>query len=435
LDILAPATRSPNKIPLEKVPSPTAVAETTGTSSSSNTLEKVQEAAPVSESAAPNTDLGNSVSTEKSEALVISEPHMTETPPTQESGETATTTHEAATAAETTTALDSLKKETDSLLKEAESLIKEATPAAAPTEEATSSTASAAAAPKPVFGGMLIKAMVPLSPTAEMSSSEEDEPLKKGSSSSSTAKPLEKDPLEKGSSSSSKAKPLEKDFDQIVKETAAPKKRPASPAQPASSSSSQQPELPLKKGYGCKEAAFRDDEGKVHWLPEHQGQQWIRTGGLSWRRPFPFAQSNMVGVDWHNTLEKGNAVPAANLVALRRLLQHGFKIIILSFCGRRRAESFYEEVFRLDMCGEFNKIADCQERTGILGKAWLYKTWGVTHVFDDAADICQECLEKRLVVYPIQTYHERHEWASKEEIEVFTSFDWAVERLLSRYRK
>ena len=44
------------------------------------------------------------------------------------------------------------------------------------------------------------------------------------------------------------------------------------------------------------------------------------------------------------------------------------------------------------------------------GKASLCQDWGVTHIFDDQADVLQENLEKGITIWPVCTPYERHTW-------------------------
>ena len=55
-------------------------------------------------------------------------------------------------------------------------------------------------------------------------------------------------------------------------------------------------------------------------------------------------------------------------------------------------------------------IEACRIKTGVLGKAWLYKAYGITTVFDDRNEICEEPIAKGLEAFPICNFREYHYW-------------------------
>ena len=118
---------------------------------------------------------------------------------------------------------------------------------------------------------------------------------------------------------------------------------------------------------------------------------------MSWDYPFPELNNLKVGIDWHNTLQKGegNSIPTYNEYALELLLEKGFKVTILSYCGEERRTQFLQAAWKLKSSSKLERIEACRIKTGVLGKAWLYKAYGITAVFDDRKEICEESLAKR----------------------------------------
>jgi len=160
---------------------------------------------------------------------------------------------------------------------------------------------------------------------------------------------------------------------------------------------------------------------------------WSNKGPLDWTFPFPEKDPMKVGLDWHNTLEKGgnNYIPQGIMEALEKLLAKGFKVYLLSYCFAKREQSFLQAAWSLPCFGKLAEITTCRKKTGVLGKTWLYKAWGVSHVFDDSADICKEALVKGLQVYPITTFREDHGWYDDPlQKGPFGSFRFAAAALL-----
>ena len=78
-------------------------------------------------------------------------------------------------------------------------------------------------------------------------------------------------------------------------------------------------------------------------VPKAELDWWLQQGPLSWDYPFPGLNNLKVGIDWHNTLQKGegNSIPTYNEYALELLLEKGFKVTILSYCGEERRTQFF----------------------------------------------------------------------------------------------
>ena len=132
-------------------------------------------------------------------------------------------------------------------------------------------------------------------------------------------------------------------------------------------------------------------------VPKAELDWWLQQGPLSWDYPFPELNNLKVGIDWHNTLQKGegNSIPTYNEYALELLLEKGFKVTILSYCGEERRTQFLQAAWKLKSSSKLERIEACRIKTGVLGKAWLYKAYGITTVFDDRKEICEASLAKR----------------------------------------
>ena len=120
-----------------------------------------------------------------------------------------------------------------------------------------------------------------------------------------------------------------------------------------------------------------------------------------------------IGIDWHNTLEVRGQVSVATLDALNRLLDAGFHLSILSYIGKdspERRATFYNQALALPMVGRFERVTDCISKVGKDGKVTLYKQWGISIMFDDNKEVCQEGMDNGLMVFPITTHWETHQW-------------------------
>jgi hypothetical protein len=158
---------------------------------------------------------------------------------------------------------------------------------------------------------------------------------------------------------------------------------------------------------------------------------WQERGPLDWTFPFPMGNQMSVGVDWHNTLQAwdNNVVPPYNLTALEKLLDNGFKVTILSYCFAKREKEVMDAAKGLRCADRLEAIECCRGKCGPLGKTWLFLAWGITGLFDDNKDVCQESLAKGLEIYPIMTSHEYHTWY--RERRGYQTFASAVENFLA----
>ena len=83
------------------------------------------------------------------------------------------------------------------------------------------------------------------------------------------------------------------------------------------------------------------------------------------------------------------------------------------FChtvGKREEHSFLQGAWKLKSSSKLERIEACRIKTGVLGKAWLYKAYGITAVFDDRKEICEESIAKGLAAFPIWHFREDHYW-------------------------
>ena len=139
-----------------------------------------------------------------------------------------------------------------------------------------------------------------------------------------------------------------------------------------------------------------------------------------------------VMVDWHNTLEVGNRIPPANLEALHKLLGKA-EVHLLSAVGSWKMKKQVEgQMAKLEEELPFPlaSASTCWTKTGILGKVDLGSQWGVSVLFDDKADICEEGVEWGMHVYPIFNKWEDYTDLEKLDVKVYQTFAEAVEAFL-----
>ena len=61
----------------------------------------------------------------------------------------------------------------------------------------------------------------------------------------------------------------------------------------------------------------------------------------SWK--FKARPDMRVAVDWYNTIKKPGRLPEENVAALKKLREHGFQVILMSFCGHNREQEVRKE--------------------------------------------------------------------------------------------
>lgn len=155
----------------------------------------------------------------------------------------------------------------------------------------------------------------------------------------------------------------------------------------------------------------------------------LRKGGASSSKQSRKSLGTVM-IDWHNTLEVKNHVPKRNMEALIKLYTAGYEIIICSWCYAKTARAVKEHIKQLKGPWERLQVETTEKRTGLDGKVHLAKGWGVTVMFDDAADICAEGVANHLLVYPITSRWESHEWALGKGVQTYATFADAVDNFL-----
>ena len=137
-----------------------------------------------------------------------------------------------------------------------------------------------------------------------------------------------------------------------------------------------------------------------------------------------------VMVDWHNCLEVRGHVDE---VSLKKLLDAGVDVSILSWCYRNRAREVKTLAKGLEDAHRLSRIETTEIRTKRGGKVDLCEGWSIDVMFDDAEDICQEAYKAGMHVYPICTWKEHHDWFSEKGFQPYRSFAEAVDEFLKTY--
>ena len=163
---------------------------------------------------------------------------------------------------------------------------------------------------------------------------------------------------------------------------------------PKESKRAKQPEAP------CQNDASSSSRPRT-WL--HDGHRWISKEEVNKR----------VAIDYYLTLTKGKQVHWRDILALQKLKDHGYYLILLSYCGQRRSEMILEELEEQDLVKYFDKIRFTWEKTGCQGKAVYCKDNHIPVLFDDSKEIVDECWE--MGVY---TYNMNSKW------HVYTAGHW-----------
>ena len=129
--------------------------------------------------------------------------------------------------------------------------------------------------------------------------------------------------------------------------------------------------------------------------------------------PAPLKKGEKLGtvmVDFHNTLEVHDDIPEENQEAIWSLLKKGYDVVVCSFAGRQRALEVNDTMVAQDFYQHLKKCFCISSRCGNGGKADQCKKLGCTVIFDDGADICCECYNHGLQVFPITHPKEKHQW-------------------------
>jgi hypothetical protein len=137
-----------------------------------------------------------------------------------------------------------------------------------------------------------------------------------------------------------------------------------------------------------------------------------------------------VMLDWHNVLEVGGH---CDETSLKKLLDAGVDVSILSFCYKNRARDVIALAEGLADADRVTRICTTEHRTRQGGKVDLCQDWAIDVIFDDGQDICKEAHEAGLHVYPICTKWEKHIWFKKLGFEPYPSLAVAVDEFLKTY--
>ena len=125
-------------------------------------------------------------------------------------------------------------------------------------------------------------------------------------------------------------------------------------------------------------------------------------------------RNTRVAVDWHNVMEVNEVVSLKSIAAVQGLLDNGYQVFMVCFCGPHRQHQVHQKVRQLPL--EFTSVKYTRARTGATGATgkaeWCLKN-GIGHLFDGNVSICREALSKGITVWPIRTRHEEHRWVDK----------------------
>ena len=92
-------------------------------------------------------------------------------------------------------------------------------------------------------------------------------------------------------------------------------------------------------------------------------------------------KNTRVAVDWHNVMEVNEVVSPKSIAAVQGLLDNGYQVFMVCFCGPHRQHEVHQKVRQLPL--EFTSVKYTRARTGATGKAaWskglpLYKLAGL----------------------------------------------------------
>ena len=131
-----------------------------------------------------------------------------------------------------------------------------------------------------------------------------------------------------------------------------------------------------------------------------------------------------VAVDWYNTIRLVGRVPDEHVSALQKLTALGFKLVLVSFCGRARADEVRQEARALPV--EWDDMCFTREKAGRGGKLEACQRLGCGQIIDDDDEVLWECEQNNFKYYPIRTNKKPHNWAN----ETYRDLPAAVEALL-----
>ena len=151
--------------------------------------------------------------------------------------------------------------------------------------------------------------------------------------------------------------------------------------------------------------------------------------------PAPLGKGEKLGsvmVDFHNTVEVNDVIPEENQQAIWSLLKKGYEVVVCSFAGRKRALEVNDTMVGQDFYQHLKKCFCIPSRCGNGGKADQCKKHGCTVIFDDGADICFECHNNGLRVFPITHPKEKHDWWVQMGGQTHFTFAAAVKTFLNQ---
>jgi hypothetical protein len=159
-----------------------------------------------------------------------------------------------------------------------------------------------------------------------------------------------------------------------------------------------------------------------------------------WNRMLQAAQEEEVplvnlklGLDWHNVIEVRGRIPQQHHDCITDLLAKGVEISILSYGGAARNQDTNAWAETLPYFKRLRRVSFTETRLKTGGKADLCRQWGIRAFIDDSKDILQEMLKTGMVIYPISTYFERHQWARDMNIRVYRDLPSAVKAYKETY--
>ena len=141
-------------------------------------------------------------------------------------------------------------------------------------------------------------------------------------------------------------------------------------------------------------------------------------------------------IDWHNVLQHGNELSIRDGVrsALKKVLSSGrFNVWVISFVGkdrRRKTEHLMNQCLAPLKAAFpcFLGWTTTLKKVGNGGKVAVALDKGLSLLIDDNAEICKEANDVGMLVYPIITVHNSHNWWPGPK---YTNFEAAVEDLLN----
>lgn len=136
-------------------------------------------------------------------------------------------------------------------------------------------------------------------------------------------------------------------------------------------------------------------------------------------------------VDFHNTLAigKNNLITEENKLAMEKLLDK-YDVTVCSWCFQEREKEVMEHLARQSFFPDLHSSFCIRRRTGFKGKGWMCKDMGISAMFDDAADILKDALERGIAVYPITSKTEDHSWWKAQGHNPYPTLAAAVEAFL-----